>query len=93
MKPFFKDHTSYGAVIAMLLPAALAMAWRVKQSSLAKVLWVTAAGWLTLGLIFSFTRAAWVSVAAAVVLWGLMLLGIKLRTLILRLPHRGPVGS
>ena len=58
------------------------MAWRVKQSSLAKVLWVTAAGWLTLGLIFSFTRAAWVSVAAAVVLWGLMLLGIKLRTLI-----------
>lgn len=82
MKPFFKDHTSYGAVIALLLPAALAMAWRVKQSSLAKVLWVTAAGWLTLGLIFSFTRAAWVSVAAAVVLWGLMLLGIKLRTLI-----------
>ena len=39
MKPFFKDHTSYGAVLAMLLPPAIAMVWRRHKTSLARVLW------------------------------------------------------
>ena len=34
MKPFFRDHTSYGAVLAMLLPPALAMIWSQNQSLL-----------------------------------------------------------
>jgi O-antigen ligase len=37
---------------------------------------------LTLGLILSFTRAAWVSVAAAAVVGALMMLGVRLRTLV-----------
>ena len=82
MKPFFKDHTSYGAVLAMLLPPAIAMAWRTQQSALSRVLWTLAVAWISLGTVLSFTRAAWVSLAAAGALWGLMMLGVRFRTLL-----------
>ena len=82
MKPFFKDHTSYGAVLALMLPPVVAMAFQSRQSTLSKVLWSLGAGWLALGTVLSFTRAAWVSLAAALALWVLMLLGIRLKTLI-----------
>ena len=82
MKPFFKDHTSYGAVLAMMIPPSLAMAWRSQQSSLSRVLWAMGVGWLVLGTVFSFTRAAWVSLAVAGVLWVLMALGARFKTLL-----------
>lgn len=82
MKPFFKDHTSYGAVLAMMLPPVMALAWRTRQSSLARVLWSMCTGWLVLGIVFSFTRAAWVSLAAAGALWILMLAGVRLKALL-----------
>jgi O-antigen ligase len=82
MKPFFKDHTSYGAVLALMLPAVLGMACRPDQNTLAKVLWWLGAFWLTIGTVLSFTRAAWVSLAAAAGLWLLMLLGVRLKTLV-----------
>ena len=82
MDPFFKDHTSYGAVLAMLLPPAIAMAWRTQQSTLSRVLWTLAVAWISLGTVLSFTRAAWVSLAAAGALWGLMMLGVRFRTLL-----------
>ena len=82
MKPFFKDHTSYGAVLAMMIPPSLAMAWRSQQSSLSRVLWAMGVGWLVLGTVFSFTRAAWVSLAVAGALWVLMALGARFKTLL-----------
>ena len=82
MKPFFKDHTSYGAVLAMMIPPSLAMAWRSRQSSLSRVLWAMGVGWLVLGTVFSFTRAAWVSLAVAGALWVLMALGARFKTLL-----------
>lgn len=82
MKPFFKDHTSYGAVLAMMTPPSLAMAWRSQQSSLSRVLWAMGVGWLVLGTVFSFTRAAWVSLAVAGALWVLMALGARFKTLL-----------
>ena len=82
MKPFFKDHTSYGAVLAMMIPPSLAMAWRSQQSSLSRVLWAMGVGWLVLGTVFSFTRAAWGSLAGAGALWVLMALGARFKTLL-----------
>ena len=82
MKPFFKDHTSYGAVLAMMIPPSLAMAWRSQQSSFSRVLWAMGVGWLVLGTVFSFTRAAWVSLAVAGALWVLMAFGARFKTLL-----------
>lgn len=89
MKPFFKDHTSYGAVLAMLFPPAVAMAWRFSQTTLSRVLWTLGAAWIFLGIVLSFTRAAWVSLAVAGALWGLMKLGVRFRTLLVA----GAVGA
>ena len=81
MKPFFKDHTSYGAVLALMLPPAVAMVFQSRQSTLSRVLWTLGAIWVATGTILSFTRAAWVSLAAAGCLWVLMCLGFRLKTL------------
>ena len=61
MKPFFKDHTSYGAVMAMFLPPAIALLSKRSRPTLTKVMLAIATGVIALGLVFSFTRAAWVS--------------------------------
>lgn len=65
MWPFFKDHTGYGAVIALMLPFCIAFLGmpghgRTRRGLLALVLVV-----LVAGLVFSYTRAAWVSLVGA----------------------------
>ncbi|RPG81078.1 MAG: O-antigen ligase family protein [Crocinitomicaceae bacterium TMED114] len=82
MDPFFKDHTSYGAVLAMFWFPALAMLLKPGRSALGKLGLAVTFSILTAGLILSFTRAAWVSVAAAGAVGALMMLGIRLRTLV-----------
>ena len=82
MEPFYKDHTSYGAVLAMFWFPVLALLLKPNRQAIAKLGLALAFLILTAGLILSFTRAAWVSVAAAAALGALMMLGVKLRTLI-----------
>ena len=83
MKPFFRDHTSYGAVLAMLLPPALAMIWRQNQSLFIRMLWIAGTAFLVVATVLSFTRAAWVSLVVALGLWGAIKIGLKLRTVLL----------
>ena len=61
MYPFFKDHTRYGAVIAMLLPMSLYLLSAKKRRGLA----IGLIAILLLGLVLSYTRAAWVSLIGA----------------------------
>jgi O-antigen ligase len=72
MSPFFKDHTSYGAVIAFMLPftvAAVAMpGYSRTERGIALLLLVV----LGTGLVFSYTRAAWLSLMGAAGLFLLM---------------------
>lgn len=61
MNPFFNDHTSYGAAIAMFIPflvgfvlnREMKITWRIVSAVLLTIFIV--------GLIFSYTRAAWIS--------------------------------
>jgi len=82
MDPFFKDHTSYGAVLAMFWFPALVMFLKPRKNSLKKFALGGAFLILSIGLILSFTRAAWVSVVAAGSIGALMMLGFRLRTLL-----------
>ncbi|MGB1074807.1 MAG: O-antigen ligase family protein [Flavobacteriales bacterium] len=82
MWPFFKDHTSYGAVLAMWVPVVIALLWDDTRSVLHRLLSGALLSILVLGTILSFTRAAWVSLAGAGVLWVLMKVGIRLKTLL-----------
>lgn len=71
-KPFFPDHTSYAAAIAMLLPVMLFIIYiRKKANFLQKSFFISIFIIFFLALIFSYTRAAWLSLIVA---FGFMLL-------------------
>lgn len=79
MNPFFRDHTSYGAILAMLFFAIGGLVLNKKRNFLLQTLtWGT---WIiiTIALILSYTRAAWISVIISLGVLGLVLLKIKLR--------------
>ncbi|MCI5057540.1 MAG: O-antigen ligase family protein [Flavobacteriales bacterium] len=84
MQPFMKDHTSYGALIAFFIPFTFIQAFRNSSRNLwlrigiCTVLFV-----FIVGLIFSYTRAAWVSVVVAIVSWVLIEFKVKVRNLML----------
>lgn len=64
MQPFFKDHTVYGAVLALMFPIMICLfvLERYKKYRLITFLMIIT---LSLGIIFSYGRAAWVSLVVA----------------------------
>ena len=82
MKPFYKDHTSYGAVLAMIIPPVIALSTWKRFSAFVKVSLAGILVILVVGLVLSYTRAAWVSLAAVMALWALIKLGFRLKTLL-----------
>ncbi|NTV83297.1 MAG: hypothetical protein HGA23_03225 [Bacteroidales bacterium] len=85
MKPFYNDHTAYGAIIAMFLPifAGFTLSSEFKRSYRIFSLIVLAI--LVTGIIFSYSRAAWISVAAALAVYLLIRLKIKFYWIMLAL--------
>ena len=81
MKPFFKDHTSYGAVLAMLIPPTIALLLKKNRPGITRVLLGISAIILSIGIVFSFTRAAWVSLAGVAALFAAMKMGFKFKQL------------
>jgi len=65
MWPFFKDHTVYGATIALCLPISLALLQQKGSPPLSKAVLILLNVILIVGLVFSYTRAAWLSVICA----------------------------
>jgi O-antigen ligase len=83
MNPFFRDHTSYGAILAMIFFGAGGLVLNREPGFLKRsLLWCI---WLLLGmaLILSYTRAAWISVLFAGGLLVLILLRIRWRYILL----------
>ena len=83
MWPFFKDHTSYGAIIALIYPLVIYAFYRSKKMSLERFFTFGIVVIFTIGLILSYTRAAWVSLAGAMVVWALIKLRIDFKVVIL----------
>ncbi len=65
MSPFFKDHTSYGAILAFILPFTVAAVTMPGYSRTRKGVALFLLILLVTGILFSYTRAAWVGVAGA----------------------------
>ncbi len=68
MSPFFNDHTSYGAVLAFFLPFSIALFYLNHRHFLFRFLALLCMCILILGLILSFTRAAWISLVIATII-------------------------
>jgi len=77
MKPFYNDHTAYGAIIALFLPVftGLSLSRQFKRSYRVMAFIILAI--LVTGIIFSYSRAAWISVAAALMVYFLVRFRIR----------------
>ena len=81
--PFFNDHTSYGCLLAMILPFTIGFALTPKYSFPLRVLcWILVAI-NSFALLLSYSRAAWISVVIAGIVFIILWLRIKFRTILL----------
>lgn len=88
MKPFYNDHTAYGAVVALFVPLSFVFVIGNKKLT-PNVYWRAFSIFifvvLVLGLIFSYSRAAWASVLAAIAVFIAAKMKIKLKTILIGL--------
>lgn len=81
MFPFFKDHTSYGAILALSFPLLIGLLYSKKQSPLLKSCLIFLILLFTTGIIMSYTRAAWLSLFGALVVYLLIKFKVKFKYL------------
>ena len=81
MWPFFKDHTSYGAILAMTIPIAF---WlhRNHKHFYTKLFYLIVIFILLIGLYFSYTRAAWLTMFGGLLVYLLYYFKIKIKWLV-----------
>jgi putative inorganic carbon (HCO3(-)) transporter len=83
--PFFNDHTLYGAILAMFIPVAAGYAIRSPFRFWHKLLSLIVLAILLTGLVFSYSRAAWLSVAVGLASFLIILFRVPGRTVVLGL--------
>jgi putative inorganic carbon (HCO3(-)) transporter len=81
MWPFFKDHTIYGAIVALVIPLIFGVFLAKKHSPLVQSLAIGFIGISLLGVYFSYTRAAWLSIVASLGVYALIKFRIKMSIL------------
>ena len=72
MSPFFKDHTIYGAIIALNVPLVFGLYLYKKHAPLIQAVIIAMIVLILAGLYFSYTRAAWLSVFGCLFIGGLI---------------------
>ncbi|MBW6477877.1 MAG: O-antigen ligase family protein [Bacteroidales bacterium] len=65
VRPFFNDHTNYSAVLALVAPVFIIKAFIGEYSVLRKRIALIFFFVFVMGIIFSYSRAAWVSIAVS----------------------------
>lgn len=80
--PFYNDHTDYGAVLAMFIPVMLSILFMKNISQLSKTSAAVFLGIFLLATILSFGRGAWISIVAALGIFGTLMLKIKFKNLL-----------
>ncbi|MBO7100626.1 MAG: O-antigen ligase family protein [Bacteroidales bacterium] len=83
MRPFYNDHTAYGCAIALLLPASVHFIFSHSHRGWRRVLTLLLFAGLCVGLFFSYCRAAWISVLAAIGVYVLIRMGMKVKWMVL----------
>jgi putative inorganic carbon (HCO3(-)) transporter len=79
MSPFFKDHTSYGAIVAFYIPITVGLLFRKNNTPLIQFTLFLILAILTTGLLYSYTRAAWLSLVGAIGVYMLFRFKIKFK--------------
>ena len=83
VRPFFNDHTSYGAILAFILPVTAGLL--ITQSGLRgwlRLILAAILGIFIVAVVFSYCRAAWVSIAGATVILVIILFRIRFSVMV-----------
>lgn len=80
--PFYKDHTSYGALLAFYIPPIAALAFNQLLAPRKRFGYLFMLILLIAGIIFSYSRAAWVSLVGAIGIWCCIKLRIKFSVIV-----------
>jgi len=79
VKPFYNDHTAYGAILALFFPVLWGFAFNKKHSQTKKIFsWIFASAF-SIGIILSYSRASWLGVILAIVIFVIVKLKIKFK--------------
>lgn len=81
MFPFFKDHTVYGATLAMFIPVAIGSLFLKDITKFQKGILIIINVVFLIGIVFSYTRAAWLSIVAGIGLLIIILLRISFKAI------------
>jgi putative inorganic carbon (HCO3(-)) transporter len=77
-RPFYNDHTSYGAVLGFLLPVLIALFLFIRREEInLRFLMVLLILLFVFATVVSYTRATWVSILGAIVIWAIIKLRIR----------------
>jgi O-antigen ligase len=82
MSPFFKDHTSYGAIIALFFPIVVMLTFNKNFSFETRGLLFVMLIIFSIALFYSYTRAAWLSVVGAGLVYLLFMFKVKFKYLV-----------
>jgi len=85
MSPFYNDHTVYGAILAMFIPVLVGFVLSKKYGVTTRIVSFAFFLLFIVAIIFSYSRAAWISLVAATGIFILVYLRIKFRWVILSL--------
>ncbi len=83
MSPFYNDHTAYGAALAMYLPVLAGYLFYPGLSFYKKLSVIPFLILYVVAVVFSYTRAAWLSLGVAGIVLLLALLRIRFRWILL----------
>lgn len=81
MNPFYNDHTSYGAILALMIPLIAGFVVDSTRPFLYRLVSFLVLGVLIAALILSFSRAAWISLILSATVLVFVLLRIRFHTL------------
>jgi putative inorganic carbon (hco3(-)) transporter len=77
-RPFYNDHTSYGAVLGFLLPVLVALFMFIRRTDInTRFLMLLLIGLFLFATVVSYTRATWVSILASLGIW--LIIKLKIR--------------
>ncbi len=82
MYPFYNDHTSYGAMLAMYIPVLIGFIFNKKIKANRRTFAFLILAVFCVALVLSYTRAAWVSLLGALAVYFILRYKINYRVII-----------
>lgn len=79
MEPFYRDHTQYGAIVAFFIPILFGYLTRYRESKLVRVAGALSLFLLIITLMYTYSRAALLSVVVAFAIWLLVKIRMHVR--------------